>query len=273
MKRLSSRLSVKSVAQAVMVVVFLLPIIWMVSGAIRPPGTSLAADLQLLPESITLGNFGRVFNLIPFGRYTANSLLVVGIAVPITLLVSSWAGFAMARLPLKSQRRWLVLSLAVLMIPGMALWSTRFLVYRQLGWLDSIWALIAPAWMGTSPFFILMFYRAFRRVPGAIYDSARIDGAGVIRTWGLVALPIARPTVIGVALLSFVLYWGDFASPLLYLNNESGYTLPVGLQFLQQMNRSDWPLMMAAAVLTMLIPVLLFLALQPYFSRVGHGRH
>jgi multiple sugar transport system permease protein len=127
--------------------------------------------------------------------------------------------------------------------------------------------------MGTSPFFILMFYRAFRRVPGAIYDSARIDGAGVIRTWGLVALPIARPTVIGVALLSFVLYWGDFASPLLYLNNESGYTLPVGLQFLQQMNRSDWPLLMAAAVLTMLIPVLLFLALQPYFSRVGHGRH
>jgi multiple sugar transport system permease protein len=153
----------------------------------------------------------------------------------------------------------------------MALWSSRFIIFRQLGWLDSIWALIAPAWMGTSPFFILMFYRAFRRVPAGIYDAARIDGAGVLRTWSQVALPIARPTAVGVALLSFVFYWGDFISPFLYLRSESRYTLPVALQLLQQMNRSDWPLLMAAAVLTALFPVLLFLLAQPYFTRIGSG--
>jgi multiple sugar transport system permease protein len=207
--------------------------------------------------------------MVPFGRFTLNSLIVVTLAVPITLIISSWAGFGMARLPRPSQRRWLVLSLAVLMVPGIALWSTRFMIYRQLGWLDTIWSLIAPAWMGTNPFYVLMFYRAFRRIPSAIYDAARIDGAGVLQTWNNVALPMARPTVLGVALLTFIVYWGDFISPLLYLRDEAHYTLPVALQLLGQMNRSDWPLLMAAAVMATFVPVLLFLLAQPYFGRVG----
>ena len=92
----------------------------------------------------------------------------------------------------------------------------------------TLWALIAPAFVGTSPFFVLMFYRAFRRIPSAVYDSARLDGAGVLATWGRVALPIARPTAVAVAILAFVLS-GDFISPLLYLSDTSSYTLPVGL--------------------------------------------
>lgn len=272
MKPLSSKLKVRTVVQFTVVLIFLIPVVWMVLAAIHPTGTALPKNLQIIPSAISAGNFGRVLNLLPFGRFALNSLLVVALAVPLTLLISSWAGFGMARLPRRSQRRWLILSLAVLMIPGVALWSTRFIIFRQLGWLDSIWSLIAPAWMGTSPFFILMFYRAFRRVPAGIYDAARIDGAGVLRTWGMVALPIARPTAIGVALLSFAFYWGDFISPLLYLSSESHYTLPVAFQMLQQLNRTDWPLLMAAAVLTMLFPVLLFLLVQPYFSRIGSGR-
>jgi len=270
MKPLSSRISARSIVQIAVVLIFLLPVAWMVMAALQPPGTALPTKLQDLPMAVSGSNFGRVFKVVPFGRYTLNSLLVVVLAVPLTLLISSWAGFAMARLPRPSQRRWLILSLAVLMVPGVALWSTRFIIYRQLGWLDSIWALIAPALMGTSPFFILMFYRAFRRIPAAIYDSARIDGAGVLRTWSSVALPVARPTAVAVAILSFVLYWGDFISPLLYLSSEQRYTLPIALQLLQQLNRSDWPLLLAAAVLTMAIPVLLFMLAQPYFSRVGN---
>jgi multiple sugar transport system permease protein len=269
---LSSKIKARSIAQFAIVLIFLLPIVWMVVAALRPTGTALPRTLQFNPTALSLSSFKRVLDLAPFGRFTLNSLLVVALAVPLTLLISSWAGFGMARLPRRSQRRWLVLSLAVLMVPGMALWSSRFIVYKQLGWLDSIWALIAPAWMGTSPFFILMFYRAFRRVPAGIYDAARIDGAGVLRTWSQVALPIARPTAVAVALLSFVFYWGDFISPFLYLRSESRYTLPAALQLLQELNRSDWPLLMAAAVLTALIPILLFFIAQPYFSRIGSER-
>ncbi|MCA9976279.1 MAG: carbohydrate ABC transporter permease, partial [Anaerolineales bacterium] len=115
--------------------------------------------------------------------------------------------------------------------------------------------------------YVLMFYRAFRRVPTAIYDAARLDGAGVLQSWGSVALPIARPTAIGVGLLSFIFYWGDFISPLLYLSSERQYTLPIALQLLQQLGRSDWPLLMAAAVMATAVPVILFLLAQPAFHK------
>jgi multiple sugar transport system permease protein len=262
----------KTLFRAGLAALFLLPFIWMLSAALHPVGAPLPSSLRLLTSAPTARNFLRVWNLVPLGRFTLNSLQVVLLAVPLTVISSSWAGMGMARLPQAGQRRWVIISLAVLMVPGIALWSTRFLIYRQLGWLDSIWALIAPAWMGTSPFYVLMFYRAFRRIPSAMYDAARIDGAGVLQTWAWVILPVARPTAIGVALLSFVIYWGDFISPLLYLQSENHYTLPIALRLLEQMSRSDWPLLMAAVVWSALLPIALFLLLQPYFARVGDGK-
>ena len=246
--------------------VFLLPLLWMVTAALYPPGVPLPVSLQLFPGRPTLENFGRIWDLVPLGRYTLNSLVVAVLGVPLTLVTASWAGLGMARLPRPAQRRWVVLSLAVLMVPGVALWSTRFLIFRALGWYDSVWALAAPAWMGTSPFYVLIFYRAFRRIPGAIYDRARLDGAGVLQLWGRIVLPMARPSAIAVALLAFVFYWGDFTSPLLYLNDQGKYTLPVALQLLEQLTRADWALLMAAAAWATLFPVFLFLLVQPYFA-------
>jgi len=267
MKRLSFKRTARTFLRLLVVLIFLLPLLWMVTASLYPQGEALPTSLQLLPSRPTLANYGRIFQLLPLGRYTFNSLLVVALALPITLVVSSWAGLGMSRLPRAAQRRWIVISLAVLMVPGIALWSTRFLLYRQLGWYDTLWALVAPAWMGTSPFFVLIFYRAFRRIPAAIYDAARLDGAGVLLTWWSVALPMARSATIAVALLTFVFYWGDFISPLLYLRSGRLTTLPVALQSLQQMSRSDWSLMLAGAVWTMLIPILLFILLQPIFNR------
>lgn len=265
----SPRRGLTLLARALVAFLFLLPLIWMASASLHRLGVLLPRSLQLLPPQPTLSNFDRVWELVPMGRYTLNSLLVVSIAVPLTLVTASWAGLAMARLSRPAQRRWVVISLAVLMVPGIALWSTRFLVYRALGWYDTVWALVAPAWMGTSPFFVLMFYRAFRRIPAAIYDSAVLDGADVLQLWSRVALPMARPTLLGVALLAFIFYWGDFVSPLLYLNSETRYTLPVALRLLEQLTRADWGLLMAAALWATAIPLALFLIAQPYFARFG----
>jgi multiple sugar transport system permease protein len=244
----------------------MLPVLWMVAAALHPQGVPLPTTLQLLPGRISLGNFGRIFTIVPLLTATLRSLLIVTLAVPLTLITGSWAGFAMARLPRASQRRWVTLSLAMLMVPSVALWSTRFIIYERLGILNSVFAVIAPALMGSSPFFVLMFYRAFHRVPVPIYEAARLDGAGVLQTWSLIALPLARPTAVGVALLTFVLYWGDFISPLLYMGSNN-LTLPVALQTLQQLSRSDWPLLMAGAVWAMLIPILLLVSVQYYFTR------
>lgn len=266
MKRLSFERRAVTLLRIAVALIFLLPIFWMVTAALYPPGVPLPVSLQLFPERPTLDNFGRIWEVVPLGRFTLNSLLVASLSVPLTVVTASWAGLGMARLPRPAQRRWVVLSLAVLMAPGIALWSTRFLIYRALGWYDSVWALVAPAWMGTSPFYVLIFYRAFRRIPGAIYDTARLDGAGVLQLWTRVAMPMARPSVVGVAVLAFVFYWGDFTSPLLYLSDQNAYTLPVALQLLEQLTRADWALLMAAAVWATLFPVLLFLLVQPYFA-------
>lgn len=253
--------------QFTIALLFLLPLFWMLGASFLPIGKPLPQTFHLLPALPTFQNFQRIWQIVPIARFTLNSLLITSFAVLLTLLTSSWAGFAISQLPRPSQQRWVMLSLAILMVPGIALWSTRFLLFKYLGWLDTIWALIAPAWMGTSPFFVLMFYRAFRRIPLAIYDSARVDGGNAITIWSNIALPMVRPTLLGVALLSFALYWGDFLSPLLYLNGEQLYTLPVALQTLHQMSRSDWPLLMAAAVWTTAIPIALFLLVQPFFSQ------
>ncbi|MCA9868426.1 MAG: carbohydrate ABC transporter permease [Anaerolineae bacterium] len=234
---------------------FLLPLLFMVLAAFRPAGSPLTSSLWTgLP---TVENFRKLFSILPIGRYTLNSLLVAAVAVPLTVLTASWAGFAMARLPRPTQRRWVLLSLLVLMIPGVALWSSRFILYSRLGIGGTLWTLIVPAFMGTSPFFVLIFYRAFRRIPTAIYDSARLEGAGVLATWGRVALPMARPTAVAVAALAFILYWGDYISPLLYLGDAARYTLPVGLQLLAQLGRSNYPLLLAGALWSTLLPLLL----------------
>jgi multiple sugar transport system permease protein len=265
---LSFRRRPLTLLRAVVALLFLLPLIWMVAASLYPPGVPLPTTLQLWPEQPAWENYGRLRQLAPIGRFTLNSLLVVSLAVPLTLVTASWAGLGMALLPPGRRRQWVIISLAVLMVPGIALWSTRFFIYRTLGWYDTIWALVAPAWMGTSPFFVLIFYRAFRRIPAAIYDAAQLDGAGVLQLWWQVALPLARPSTLGVALLTFIVYWGDFMSPLLYLATEQRYTLAVGLELLQQLTRSDWALLMAAAVWATLIPVVVFILAQPFFARV-----
>jgi len=247
-----SRLTL-TLVRALAAAIFGLPLLWALLAALRPAGTPLAAPL--LAVRPTLDAFGRLFAVLPVWRFTANSLLVAAIAVPLTLLTASWAGFAMARRPRPAQRRWVVVSLMALMVPGVALWSSRFLLYSRVGLIDTYGALLAPALMGSSPFYVLMFYRAFRRIPAALYDAARLDGAGVLATWGRVALPIARPTAAAVAVLAFVAYWGDYLSPLLYLSDTRRYTLPVGLELLQQLGRADYPLLLAGALWATVAPL------------------
>lgn len=246
---------------------FLLPLAWIFGAALHPPGIPLPTSLWVIPESPTLENFSRLSGYFPLARLGFNSAWISLTGVAITLSTASLFAFGIALLPRSSQQRWVMLLLAVMMVPEIALWSTRFLLYRGFGWIDTPLPLIAPAWIGTSPFFILMYYRAFRRVPREVYDVARIDGAGILQSWWFVALPIALPTTLAIGLLSFVLYWGDFTSPMLYLNTQRFATLPLALQTLQQLSRSDWSLLMAGVAAVIVIPVVLFLILTPYFNR------
>ena len=246
-------------------VIFMLPLIWLITASLRQPGLPAPRSIEWLPNPIVPGNYARIFEMLPLGRYTLNSLIIVALAVPITIVTASWAAFAIAQLTGRAQRRLIVLSIGLLMIPLSALWLPRYVLFAWLGWINSYAALIAPAFMGTSPLFVLLFYWTFRRVPRELFESARLDGASILGVWWRIALPLAAPTVAAVSLLTFLIYWSDFVSPLLYLKSQSLYTLPVGLRQLQQLDRSNWPLLMAGAALVTAPAVIAFLAVQRYF--------
>jgi len=163
------------------------------------------------------------------------------------------------------RRRLVMASVALMLIPGMAVWTFRFHVLNWLGLVDSLWALIVPAVAGGSPLFVLLFYWACWRIPSELYESARLDGAEAWTVWWQIAWPLVRPTTAAVAVLAFALYWGDFSTPVLYIFRPELYTLPIGLQLLRQMDATKLPLLMAGSILMAAPVVVLFLAVQRLF--------
>jgi multiple sugar transport system permease protein len=252
---------------------FLLPLLWMITASLREPGLPPPTTVEWLPTSPTPTNYAEVFELLPFGRYLANSLAVVVLALPLTIVTASMGGFAMALLEQRSRVALVVLSVALLLVPVTATWLTRFLLFSWVGLTDSLLALVVPALAGSSPLFVLLYYWTFRRTSPEVFEMAHLDGAGVVGVWRRVALPNAWPTTVAVAVLTFILYWSDFISPLLYLRDQSLYTLPMGLRQLQQLDPTDWPLLMAGAVMLTLPAVLFFLLVQHLFlGERGLGR-
>jgi len=244
---------------------FLLPLLWMITASLREAGLPPPRTIEWLPASPSADNYAEVFELLPFGRYLLNSLAVVALAVPLTIITASMAGFAMALLERRSRAALVVLSVALLLVPVTALWLTRFLLLSWVGLTDSLLALVVPSLAGSSPLFVLLFYWTFRRVSPDIFEMAHLDGAGAFAVWRRVAMPNAVPTTIAVAVLTFILYWSDFISPLLYLRDQGLYTLPLGLRQLQQLDPTGWPVMMAGAVMLTLPAVLFFLVVQHLF--------
>ncbi|MEA3335955.1 MAG: carbohydrate ABC transporter permease [Chloroflexota bacterium] len=257
--------AVRFLLALLLAVIFLLPIYWALVASLRQPGLPPPQTVEWWPEAARWQNYADIFRLVPMGRYTLNSLAVVAIAVPATLITAALAGFGLSQLPDPARRWLLIASILVMMIPAPAIWMFRFQLLRWTGLLSSLWALIIPAFAASSPLFVLLFFWTFRRNPQELFEAAQLDGANAVQVWWRIALPLARPTLAAVAVLTFVLYWNDFVGPVLYLYRPETYTLPVGLQILKQYDATNWPLLMAGAVFMTLPIVFLFLILQRWF--------
>lgn len=245
-------------------VIFVLPLYWAFVISLGPPGAPINT-VQWWPSAFNFSNYKEIFHLVPMQRYLINSLLVVAAAVPITLFFSSLAGFAMSQLPDNLRSEVVQLTIVLLLIPAAAVWLFRYQILNWFGILDSLWALILPAFAASNPLFVLLYYWAFRRIPTDMYDAARLDAAGAVTIWSQLAMPLVHPTSVGVIVLTFIMYWSDFVSPVLYIFNPQHYTLPVGMQLINQLGNQNYALIMAAAVF-MTGPVLvMFFLLQRFF--------
>jgi multiple sugar transport system permease protein len=261
-----------AVAATVVSIVFVLPLLAMVGGSLRPQGLPPPRGLELFPGDPSLGAYRTAFSLVPLGRSVLNSLLVAGLSVPIAILSASWGGFALAQLQGRARRRAVVFLLLVLMVPLSAVWVTRFAMFKVAGLTDTYVPLLAPAVMGGSPLFVLLYWLAFRRIPSDIISAARLEGAGPWRVWRAVAMPLVRSTTIAVGLLAFALSWANFIDPLLYLSTEDLYTAPLVLRSLEQLGPTNWPVILSgAAVVTLPVAVTFALALRFVVPRKGAG--
>ncbi len=239
----------------------------MLLASLRLPGLPPVPTIEWFPAQPTLDSYAQANAIVPLWQFFANSLLIMSITVPLTIVSSSWAALGILYLR-PSYRIWLIGSLiACLLIPQQLVWLPRFILFAKLRLIDSYWPLILPAFMGSSPLFVLLFYWAFRRIEAESLEAASLDGANSLHIWATIVMPQVVPTTLTVSVLTTVLYWSDFVNPLMYLKSESRYPLAVGLSILQQVDRANWPILMAGAVIMTMPLILGFLAIQRFFWR------
>lgn len=261
----------RALGASLVAIVFALPLVFMVTGSLRPPGLPPPTSPQLVPDPLGLGSYGRAFDLVDLGRYTLNSLVVAALVVPLTVLVASWAGFAIARLSGRAATVLVAASVAALMVPTTALIVPRFTLYRLLGVTDTWVPLVAPALLATSPLYVLLYAVAFRRLPRDLYDACALESLGPLSTWRRVAMPLVAPVTAAVAVLAFVVSWGSALEPLVYLFDPAIYTLPLGLRSLSVLDRSDYPVFLAGCVVATVPVLLAFLVAQRWLPLTRKG--
>lgn len=211
----------------------------------------------------TFGNYSGAWEKAPIGRYALNSLLISGATVALYLLWCSLFGYALAKFRFPGKGAIRVVLLATFLVPWEATFVPLFEVCAQLGLYDSLWGVILPA--SANAFGILFMEDAFRAVPESLLEAARVDGWGEFRIWRRVALPLVRPSLGALAVIIFVSSWGSFLWPLVVLRNDAQYTLPVALSYLQGTFSANLRYLAAAAILSALPTVAVFLAMQRQF--------
>lgn len=254
----------QQVSVALLALLFLFPLLVMLSTAFKTPGDVFASPPSLLPTDWTMDNFAEAFEQIPVWRYLGNTLFVSGMSILGTVISCPLVAYALAKVRWRGSRPLLILVLATMMLPPQVTLIPLFLVWNGLEATNTYLPLIVPAFLGT-PFFIFMIRQFLLAVPDELIEAARLDGASEFRTYATIVLPLARPAIVTAAIFQFVWAWTDFLNPLIYLNDESTYTLSIGLYAFFGENDVAWGPLMAACVMFTLPAVVIFLIGQKFF--------
>jgi multiple sugar transport system permease protein len=261
----------RSFGAAFVVLAFVPPLLLLVSGSLRRPGSPPPPRPELIPQPISTSGYADALELGGLLRSSVNSAVVAGIAVPASVLVASLAGFALARVSRRITGLVAAASLAALMIPATALLVPRFAIFRALGWTDTLVPLIAPALIGTSPLYPLVYYLAFRAIPADLEDVCLMEDLSPLQVWWRVAMPLVRPVTAAIAALTFVLTWSNFLDPLVFLYDRDLFTLPLALRSLATLDPTNFPVFLAGAVLATAPAVLVFGLAQRAFLQLDDG--
>jgi multiple sugar transport system permease protein len=239
------------------------PMLWMLSASLMPAGEATTYPPRLLPSVATLEHYRTLFTRLDLGRNLLNSSLIAFTVTAISLVINSMAGYAMAKLRFRGRDRLFGVLSAGLIMPVQVAMLPLFLLFKQLGLINTYWGVIVPSLASIFGIFLIRQYT--RSIPDDLLDAARIDGASELRIYWSVVLPVIRPILATLSIWTFLTTWNDFMWPLIVLSDSSRYTLPVALANLVGEHVQDTELMMAGSVITVLPVMLTFLVLQRYY--------
>lgn len=246
---------------SVLAIVFMIPLYWMFSTALKSPQQTFAIPPQWVPDPVQWNNFSAVFDEVPFARFYLNTLFLVTMNVIGQLFAVTLVAYGFARLRFPGRGFLFLLMLSTLMIPYQVTLVPRFIMFSKLGLLNSYYPLILPAFTG-SPFLIFLVRQYMMSIPFDLDEAAYIDGASRFGVLRYVILPLTRPALALVTVFTFIDVWNDFLQPLIYLNDPKMFTVSLGLSFFQGARETNWNLLMAASLLAMLPPLILFFFAQ-----------
>jgi multiple sugar transport system permease protein len=257
----------RSVGAFFVILVFVPPLLLLVSGSFHEAGRPPSLRPELVPQPATARGYELAVEWGGLLQATVNSLIVAVIAVPLSVLVASAAGFALTQVSRRARLVVIGASVAALMVPATALLVPRFAMFRWLGLTNTLAPLVSPALIGMSPLYVLAFYLAFRAIPRDLYDACLVEDLTPTRIWWRMAMPQVRPVTSAIAALAFVTTWSNFLDPLVYIYDRKLFTLPLALRSLAALDPTDFPIFLAGAVLATLPAVIVYSIAQRRFLR------
>src|SRR5436190_12868269 len=256
--------ALKHVVLIALSIMFVFPLYWLITTSLRPSSQVMRWPPVWFPHPIVWNWYPQAMHFEPFGVFVKNTLIYCFVTVIGTVLSSSLVAYGFARIDWPEKKYLFGLMLATLMLPFQVIMIPSFILFKVLGWVGSLYPLIIPPFFG-SAFNIFLLRQFFMTIPQELSEAARVDGANEFTIFWRVILPLAKPALATVALFQFIFAWNDFLGPLIYLNDQSLFTVSLGLQSYVSAYGTQFGMLMAAATVATLPIILLFFLTQKTF--------
>ena len=247
--------------------VFILPLIWMISTSLKPDNELLAWPPHWIPHTIMWTNFTESWGPYNFNVYLRNTVFITAVAGIGQVFSAAVVAYGFARLRFPGRDFLFTIVLATIMLPGIVTLVPMYIIFQKIGWVNTFYPLIVPSYFGGGAFFIFLFRQFFMTIPVDLTDAAKINGCSDLGIFSSVLMPLAKPGIAAAAIFSFMANWNDFMGPLIYLNSEDKRTLTLGLRdfIVVSAQRTQFQYLMAVSTITVLPVIVIFFFAQKYF--------
>jgi len=243
----------------------MLPFFWMISTSLKKPGPEFTFPIEWIPRPPYWKNYIRGWTVLPFTDWAFNTLQITFFATLGSVISSAIVGFGFARIKFPGRDFFFMLVLATMMLPYPSVIVSLFILYKQLGWINTFLPLMVPNFFAVTAFYVFVLRQFFLTLPTELDDAARVDGCSTFGIFRHIAMPSVRPALGIIVVFSFMHNWNDFLGPLIYLSSNDNFTLALGLRFFQARARVQWTELMAVALIVLAPCVALFFIAQKYY--------